>query len=78
MSNRLARAITSRYSRWAIALAIALSLGIVFLYWIAAIGPATAISAGFAVASFTVTALVLHGARAFDAPTLDDRDDVDP
>ena len=73
--NALVRAMTSRYSRWALALAGGLSLGILFLYWIGVIGPAAAISAGFAVAAFTVTALVLHGARAFDPPTLDEPDD---
>lgn len=73
--NALVRAVTSRYSRWAVALAVALWLGVLFLYWVGAIGAATAISAGFAVAAFAVTAIVLHGARAFDPPTLDESDD---
>jgi hypothetical protein len=48
------------YAVWAVVLAVLLELGIFYLYYFAFIGTATMLSSAFAVAAFTVAALMLR------------------
>jgi hypothetical protein len=62
------------YAAWAMVLAVLLELGIFYLYYFAFIGTATTLSSAFAVAAFTVAALMLRDTGFRHRENLGDRE----